>query len=119
MNIGLRMGLTIASIVVFVIITLLITKKRLNIKYSIVWLIWALFLIFMAIFPETFYGVSDLLGIELPVNAVFLIMIALLYGLTLFVYIMISKHNEEIIKLTYEVSLLKKELDELKKKNER
>ena len=46
-------------------------------------------------------------------------MIALLYGLTLFVYIMISKHNEEIIKLTYEVAVLKKELEELKKKNER
>ena len=119
MNIGLRMGLTIASIAVFIVITLLITGTRLNIKYSIVWLIWALLLIFMAIFPETFYGVSDLLGIELPVNAVFLIMIALLYGLTLFVYIMISKHNEEIIKLTYEISVLKKELDELKKKNER
>ena len=118
MNIGLRMGLTIVSIIVFIVIALLVSKKKLNIKYSIVWLIWALLLIFMAIFPETFYGVSDLLGIELPVNAVFLIMIALLYGLTLFVYIMISKHNEEIIKLTYEISVLKKELDELKKKCE-
>ena len=119
MKISLRMGLTVASILVFVAIALLVSKKKLNIKYSIVWLVWALLLIFMAIFPETFYGISKLLGIELPVNAVFLIMIGLLYGLTLFVYIMISKHNEEIIKLTYEISVLKKELDELKKKNER
>ena len=118
MNIGLRMGLTIASVAVLIVVALLISKKRLNIKYSIVWLIWSLLLVFMSIFPETFYGVSDLLGIELPVNAVFLIMIALLYGLTLFVYIMISKHNEEIIKLTYEISVLKKEIDELKKKCE-
>ena len=119
MNIGLRMGLTIASVAVLIVVALLISKKRLNIKYSIVWLIWSLLLVFMSIFPETFYGISDLLGIELPVNAVFLIMIALLYALTLFVYIMISKHSEEIVKLTYQVALLKKELDELKKKNER
>ena len=119
MNIGLRMGLTIASVAVLIVIALLISKKRLNIKYSIVWLIWSLLLVFMSIFPETFYGISKLLGIELPVNAVFLITIALLYALTLFVYIMISKHNEEIVKLTYQVALLKKELDELKKKNER
>ena len=119
MNIGLRMGLTIASVAVLIVVALLISKKRLNIKYSIVWLIWSLLLVFMSIFPETFYGISDLLGIELPVNAVFLIIIALLYALTLFVYIMISKHNEEIVKLTYQVALLKKELDELKKKNER
>ena len=55
----------------------------------------------------------------MPVNTVFLIMIALLYGLTFYVYIMISKHNEEIIKLTYEVAYLRKEMDELKKKNEK
>ena len=46
-------------------------------------------------------------------------MIGLLYALVFYVYIMISKHNEEIIKLAYEVAVLKKELEELKKKNER
>ena len=51
----------------------------------------------------------------MPVNAVFLIMIALLYGLTFYVYVMISKHNEEIIKLTYEISSLKKQLEEKNK----
>ena len=119
MNIGLRAWLVVAALMVFALILLTITKRKLNIKYSIVWLIWSLLLVFMSIFPETFYGITDLLGIELPVNGVFLIMIALLYGLTFFVYIMISKHNEEIIKLTYEIAVLKKEIDELKKKNER
>ena len=51
MNIGLRMGLTIASVAVLIVISLLIAKKRLNIKYSIVWLIWSLLLVFMSIFP--------------------------------------------------------------------
>ena len=69
----------------------------------------------MAVFPEIFYSLSSLLGIQLPVNTVFLIMTALLYALTFYVYIMISKHNEEIIKLTYEVASLKKELDEIKR----
>ena len=78
-------------------------------------MLWSLSSLFMAIFPETFYGLSDLLGIEMPVNAVFLIMIALLYALVFYVYIMISKHNEEIVRLTYEVSYLKKKLEEKKK----
>ena len=43
------------------------------------------------------------------------IMIGLLYGLTFYVYIMISKHNNEIIRLTYEIASLKKELEEIKK----
>ena len=111
---SLRLGLLLASLGVFVVIILSVIKRRLNIRYSIVWLLWALMAMVMAMFPETFYDLSDLLGIQLPVNTVFLIMTALLYALTFYVYIMISKHNEEIIRLTYEVSLLKKQIDELK-----
>ncbi|MCR4633430.1 MAG: DUF2304 domain-containing protein [Erysipelotrichaceae bacterium] len=116
---GLRLGLLLASLGVFIVIILAVVKKRLNIRYSIVWILWALLSLFLAVFPETFYSLSHLLGIQVPVNTVFLIMTALLYALTLYVYIMISKHNEEIIKLTYQISLLKKELDELKGKDER
>ena len=114
MSSSLRLGLLIASLVVFAIIILAVVRKKLNIKYSIVWLLWALLSLLMAIFPESFYGLSDLLGIQMPVNTVFLIMTALLYALTFYVYIMISKHNEEIIKFTYEIASLKKELDDIK-----
>ncbi len=116
MSNSLRIGLLIASLFVLILILVTIRKKKLNIKYSIVWMIWSLSSLLMAIFPESFYGLSDLLGIEMPVNAVFLIMIALLYALVFYVYIMISKHNEEIVKLTYQIASLKKELEELKKK---
>ena len=116
MDLGLRSGLFIATLCALIVIILSVIRKSLNIKYSIVWLLWALFSLLMAIFPESFYKLSDFLGIQLPVNTVFLIMTALLYALTFYVYIMISKHNEEIIKLTYEISVLKKELDELKHK---
>lgn len=113
---GLRLGLLLASIFVTVFIIFCIVKNRLNIKYSVVWLLWALLTLIMSIFPDTFYGVADLLGIELPVNAVFLVMTSLLYGLTFFLYLTISKHNEEIIQLTYEIADLKKKVEELKKK---
>lgn len=116
MSSGLRLGLLLASILVFVLIIVCISKRRLNIKYSIVWFLWALLAVLMAIFPETFYGLAHLLGIEMPVNAVFLIMIGLNYALVFYLFIMTSKHNEEIIQLTYEVSELKKEVETLKKK---
>ena len=116
MSSSLRFGLLFASLMVFILILYTVVKKTLNIKYSIVWILWSLLSLLMAIFPDTFYKLSRLLGIQMPVNTVFLIMTALLYALTFFVYIMISKHNEEIIKLTYEISALKKELDDLKRK---
>lgn len=119
MNIGLKTGLLIVSIAAFIVVIFTVVKRRMNIKYSVVWILWAMLLLFMSMFPETFYKISHLLGIEMPVNTVFLIMTALLYALTFYVYITISKHNEEIIKLTYEISALKKEVEELKKNNER
>ena len=119
MNIGLRAWLVVAALVVFALILFTITKKKLNIKYSIVWLLWSILTLILAIFPEIFYQFAHFMGIEMPVNAVFLIMIALLYALVFFVYSTISKHNEELIQLTYEIARLKKELDEMKKKNER
>ena len=117
MTSALKSGLLFASLVVFALILYAVVKKMLNLKYSIVWILWSLLVLLMAIFPETFYSLSHLLSIQMPVNTVFLIMTALLYALTFFVYITISKHNEEIIKLTYEIAVLKKELDELKKKS--
>lgn len=115
MSSGLRLGLLIASIIAISLVLFFVIKKKLNIKYSIVWILWALSTLVMSIFPQTFYNFSHLLGIEMPVNGVFLIMIGLLYGLTFYVYVMISKHNEEIIKLTYEISFLKKQLEEKNK----
>ena len=119
MSSSLRMGLLIASIVAFSFVLFFVIKKRLNIKYSIVWILWALLSLVMAVFPQTFYQFTRLVGITLPVNGVFLIMIGLLYGLTFYVYVMISKHNDEIIQLTYEIAVLKKELKEIKNKDER
>lgn len=118
MSSSLRLGLLIASIVALTFVIVNIKKRKLNIKYSIAWIMWAIFALALAIFPQTFYKFSSLLGIEMPVNAVFLIMIGLLYALVFYSYIMVSKHNDEIIQLTYEIALLKKKIDELKN-NER
>ena len=116
MSSSLRIGLLIISFLSLIVVILSITKKKLNIKYSIAWFLWALLSLLMAAFPESFYALSRILGIELPVNAVFLVMIGLLYALTFYAYIMVSKHNDQIIQLTYEVAKLKKDLDELKNK---
>jgi len=116
MSSSLRIGLLLASLIALTCVILSILKKKLNIKYSIVWMLWSLLALLMAAFPNFFYEISDLLGIELAVNAVFLMMIGLLYALTFYSYMMISKHNDEIIQLTYEVARLKKELEDIKKK---
>lgn len=118
MSSSLRLGLLLASAIAFSFVLYFLIKRKLNIKYSTVWILWSLFSFVMALFPQTFYKFTKLVGIEMPVNGVFLIMMTLLYGLSFYVYIMISKHNEEIIRLTYEIAVLKKKLEEKNKEDE-
>lgn len=112
MSNSLRIGLLVASLIALSFVLFFVSKRKLNIKYSIVWILWALVSLLMSAFPKVFYEFSSLVGIDLPVNGVFLIMIGLLYGMTFYVFCMISKHNNEIIKLTYEIANLKKQLQE-------
>ena len=116
MNLTLRIGLIIAALLVFAFIAYTVKTRRLNIKYSIVWLLWGILIILISVFADGFFEFAHLIGIEMPSNAIFLITIGTLYVLTFYVYVMISKHNEEIIKLTYEVSMLKKQLEDKNKK---
>ena len=119
MSTNLRIGLLFASLMVFLLILYFVIKKRFFIKYSIAWLLWSVFILLMVLFPDVFYELSHSIGIEMPVNAVFLITIFLLYALVFYVYVMISKHNDEIINLTYKIAQLEKELNDIKRNNER
>ena len=119
MSSSLRLGLMLASLIAMTFVLVSVVSKKLNIKYSIVWMLWALLAFLMAAFPSSFYELSHILGIQMPVNTVFLIMTTLLYGLVFYLYLVISKSSEEIINLTYEVASLRKELEELKKKKKK
>ena len=81
-----------------------------------IWIVLAFVLIIMSIFPGIMYKISGLLGFEKPVNAIFLIMIFLLYCLSFYVYLKISRHNEDIVNMNYELASLKKRVEELESK---
>lgn len=81
-----------------------------NIKYSIVWTLWSLGIILISIFPQIVYYISNVLGIAVAVNTLFLIMIFLLYLLSFYLFLKISLLNEQIKNMAYEISLLKKEI---------
>lgn len=92
-----------------------VAKKKLNIRYSIIWIIWSLVVLLIAIFPKTVFRLTGILGIEVVSNAVFLIMITILYCMSFLIFLVISKHSVEITKLNYEIASLNKKLDELNK----
>ena len=111
----------IVLIVVSLLSTYYILKKirqsKLQIEYAIFWIVFAGVLVIISLFPWLVTLFTRLLGMQLPVNFVFLVFIFILL-LKLFVMtIELSTLENKVKDLTQELALEEKErADELKEK---
>lgn len=113
---NMQIGLLTASVIMLVFVIVKVRRNKMNIHYSVIWIIWGIGLIILSIFPSIITWTSNVLSIVTPTNTLFLIMIFFLYCLTFYVYLKISKHNEEIVNLNYEIAALKKKVEEFEPK---
>lgn len=103
----LQLCLLIVSALSLIYVIYTVIKNKMNIHYAVVWIIWSICMIVISIFPGIVTSIGKLIGIATPVNTVYLLLIFLLYCMTFYLFLKISKHNEEIIKLNYEIANLK------------
>ena len=99
--------ITIVIILAFVIYSSI--KSNMNVRYAILWIVWALFLLWIVVYPATAFRVSQALGIQTFTTFLFLVMIGILFMFNYYLYVKTSKLTNEIKRLNYEVSLLKQE----------
>lgn len=118
MPINLRIFLLLVLFLFIILILHTINKKRLLLKYSLLWLTSAFFMIISILFPQILSLLCNLLGIELISNLVFLIGFLILLVLTFVLTIIVSEQKRKIILLIQEMSILKKELREIKNDKE-
>ncbi len=114
---GLYTLLLIVSVVVLIVVLRSVIKDKIDIHYAMIWILWAIGLIIISLFPGIVSWTSNLVGIQLESNTIFLIFIFLLYCLSFYLYLIITKHNKEITKLNYEISLLKKKFEDKEANN--
>ena len=92
-------------------------KGAMKIQYSIVWTSGVFGLLLVALFPDVLDMISALAGIEKTVNAVYLIVIFMIMVLVFYLYSVISKQSEQIMRLTYKVAELEKKMIEGKEED--
>ena len=113
MNTVLQIFLIICLLLFFVLILRYSAKKRLNLKYVLIWLASVFAMLVITIFPQIVDGVGYLVGIHAPVNTVFLFsgmfMVMILMSLTFIV----SHMNSRIYKMAQTIALLEKRIREL------
>ncbi len=105
----LQMLLIIGSFSFFVFLIHQIRKSKFSIDLAVGWVIWGLGVFLLSLFPEVIYFLANLFGVLSPINAVFLVMIFLLYVLLFFSFLRISKLENQIKDLTHYIAIEKKD----------
>ena len=119
MNIVLRIALIVVSALVMFFVLKKIRKAQLEIDDSIYWIVFALLLLVISIFPGIAIAASKLLGIKSPANFVFLVMIFLVLIKLFQVSIDLSIQKHRLNHLVQKLALLNQEHDQLKKSEEK
>lgn len=113
---SMRYAILLAIALYFVILIVLLRKKQLTLRYTLLWLFSGLVMLVLTLFPHLLGGISSMLGFQVQTNALF----AILFFFTLLILMsltsIISRQNEYIKRLVQQTALLEKRLRDLEAK---
>ena len=113
MNLELRIFLIAVVLIFLLIITRYLVKKKLNLKYTLAWFATVIVLLILAIFPQLVTLLGNVIGIETPVNTVFLFALIFILIIIFTLTAIVSHINVRIYSLTQKQAILEKRVREL------
>lgn len=105
-------GVVLGLVMLAVVMALLLTR-RLREKYAALWIIIALGMLILGIFPELLLSLTAAVGVVLPANLLFAMAILLLLGVALHLSWELSQAEDEIRRAAEELAILRAEHDDL------
>ena len=111
MSIGIRTILICISFMTMGYMIRKIRQSELEIEYSLFWIAFSLLLIFMSVFQYTFYWLTDIIGLQSPINLVYLGIVFILLLKNFSTTLQISKLENRLKTLVQEIALRNKEED--------
>ena len=112
----LQVLLIFGAIILFAMIVWLIKNKKIEVKYSIIWLAFSATMILFAVFPYLVLVLGDISGVANPVNFIFLTLFVFILLIMLSVSAVISGFSTKIKRLAQANALLEKRVRELEQK---
>ncbi|ORC17364.1 hypothetical protein A7979_02870 [Rothia nasimurium] len=98
--------LVFAAVIVLLVLAQ-VRNQNMKEKYAALWLIVSAIIILLVLFPRLLSFFADLIGIESPVNLLFLLAIIMLIGVCLHLTAALSKTGEDVRVLAEEVAILR------------
>ncbi len=100
-------------------ILVVIQKKKLSYKYTLMWLFFGFTTLLCAMFPDIIIGIAKLIHVAEPTNALFLIYIFLIIVIIFYISIAFSKLFERVTTLVQENAILAARVEKLEKDREK
>ncbi len=113
MELLLQIILIVGTSVFFVYIINMVRLRRLELRYTLLWLFTSVSFIVMAIFPGIIEWIAQILHIKEPVNALFLITLFFLILIIFSLTVAIGVKSRSITTLTQEIGIMKLQMSEL------
>ncbi len=100
----------VVTFAIFLFVLDLVRRRRLSERYAIIWMIAAFALLVLSIWTGGLDAIADLMGIQEPANAIFIIAFAVGFLLLLNFSVVSSRLGEETKVLAQEVARLEQEV---------
>lgn len=94
----------------FIIIFILLKKKRFELRYSLLWLLAGVVMLVLVIFPDLLIKATSLLGIEVASNGLFAACIFFIVVILISLTTVISGFANKIKGLTQQIALLEERI---------
>lgn len=104
------------STAIFAAVVWLIRERMLREKYALLWLLTSLFVIVLSFSRSLLENLALAVGIYYPPSLLFLVGVLFLLAVTIGHSITLSRLSDSNLRLAQEIALLRKELEESKKK---
>lgn len=116
MPLPLHIFLIVCVALFFLFLLRYLIKRKLNLKYSLIWIFASIFMLVVVIFPQIISWFCGIVGIQTPTNAVFFIAIVFLFMLVMMLTAIVSHMNLRIYRNTQMQALLEERVRELEGK---
>ncbi len=99
------------AIVFEIFILNLVRRNKLDEKYSILWIILGIIILFVAIFPNSIVTIAGWFNVYYPPTLMLLFALMVLGVYIIHISIVITKQNKMIVKLTQELAIVKEKME--------
>lgn len=112
MSATIRIAILLAIAVYFILFVLL-KKRRLTLRYTLLWLFSGAAMLVLVLFPKLLERLTNLLGFRVQSNALFAILLFFTLLIMISLTSIISRQDEYIKRLVQNVALLEKRVKDI------